>query len=140
MGKRNFFKRINQENLKGLLMQLDNCPECGRLFVKKHEKCCPACIKNSFVEIQSIKGWIATTKEPHLNSIEKDINVPVKKFLEYLQKERFKTFGKVKANCEVCGRSFTIKTRHMVCSICLENIVKSNGGIHSHFYSREDDE
>jgi hypothetical protein len=121
-------------------MALENCQKCGKLFIRRFEPLCPACIKKRYVEVQSIKGWIVSKKDPHLSDLEADIGISPEVFIEHLQKERFKTRGKVKANCEHCGRIMTIKTRYLYCVLCMEILIGSDGGIHSHFYSREDDD
>lgn len=120
-------------------MQLDNCENCGKVFIKKFENLCPACIKIRFIEIQKLKGWISTCPNPSFSNVEELTGVNPKNLRNYIMESRINTYGKLKATCEICGTNITVKSKHIVCSICMKKLVDSNGGIHSCFYSKDEE-
>lgn len=119
-------------------MILNNCDNCGRLYIKKLDNYCSACVKIRYTEIQQIKGWIAATKVPHLQNIERETGVTPERFKHYLQEGRIKTYDKVRGNCERCNLDTIVKTRTILCKNCQEIIKNPKKYVDAKFRTRHE--
>jgi hypothetical protein len=99
-------------------MNLCNCKECGKLFVKSTEGICPACFRQREIELENIREWITLKAQPRLVNIEKETGVSEKTFRKYLLDGRIRAFSKVLAPCDVCKKETYLKTKNVVCEDC----------------------
>lgn len=124
-----------------IFVHLDNCPKCGQLFLKRQESICISCLKERESDKEKIKAWINSSHTLTLETLFEDTGVNEKTFRDLLAEGRIKTLNRVRSNCDICGATIIIKSRHVLCETCRDKIKNLNGGIHSCFHSkREDDE
>lgn len=108
--------------------QLDNCPKCGKLFVKGARDVCQSCYQLEEEEYQQVSGYLRNreNREANINDVSEATGVSIKQITKFIRKGRITLDGLPNMGfpCESCGQLISKGT---VCTACrgkLESDVK----------------
>ncbi|AIQ76852.1 MULTISPECIES: TIGR03826 family flagellar region protein [Paenibacillus] len=113
-------------------MNLDNCPRCGRLFVKNLMGLCQACIKELEHEYEICVNYLRENKGTNIQELSDATGISIKEITRFIREGRISIANapNMMYPCEVCGT--LIRDGHM-CDSCrsrlrkdLTNAVKEN--------------
>ncbi|AJE52125.1 flagellar protein [Paenibacillus jamilae] len=104
-------------------MNLDNCPRCGKLFVKNVRGICQNCIKEIEVEYEHCVKHIRENKGIHMHELSEATGVSVKQITTFIREGRISIANAPNMTypCEVCG--IPIRDGHM-CDSCRTRLTK----------------
>ncbi|WP_420539446.1 TIGR03826 family flagellar region protein [Paenibacillus polymyxa] len=104
-------------------MNLDNCPRCGKLFVKNVRGICQNCIKEIEVEYEHCVKHIRENKGIHMHELSEATGVSVKQITTFIREGRISIANAPNMTypCEVCG--IPIREGHM-CDSCRTRLTK----------------
>lgn len=113
-------------------MNLDNCPRCGRLFVKNLMGLCQSCIKELEHEYEICVNYLRENKGTNIQELSDATGISIKEITRFIREGRISIANapNMMYPCEVCGT--LIQDGHM-CDSCrsrlrkdLTNAVKEN--------------
>ncbi|AIW41961.1 MULTISPECIES: TIGR03826 family flagellar region protein [Paenibacillus] len=104
-------------------MNLDNCPRCGKLFIKNVRGICQNCIKEIEFEYERCVKHIRENKGIHMHELSEATEVSVKQITTFIREGRISIANAPNMTypCEVCG--IPIREGHM-CDSCRTRLTK----------------
>ncbi|KZE70230.1 flagellar protein [Paenibacillus jamilae] len=104
-------------------MNLDNCPRCGKLFIKNVRGICQNCIKEIEIEYEKCVKHIRENKGIHMHELSEATGVSVKQITTFIREGRISIANAPNMTypCEVCG--VPIRDGHM-CDSCRTRLTK----------------
>ncbi|NEU26067.1 flagellar protein [Paenibacillus polymyxa] len=104
-------------------MNLDNCPRCGKLFIKNVRGICQNCIKEIEIEYEKCVKHIRENKGIHMHELSEATGVSVKQITTFIREGRISIANAPNMTypCEVCG--IPIREGHM-CDSCRTRLTK----------------
>ncbi|AOK90148.1 TIGR03826 family flagellar region protein [Paenibacillus polymyxa] len=104
-------------------MNLDNCPRCGKLFIKNVRGICQNCIKEIEIEYERCVKHIRENKGIHMHELSEATEVSVKQITTFIREGRISIANAPNMTypCEVCG--IPIREGHM-CDSCRTRLTK----------------
>ncbi|MDP1510236.1 flagellar protein [Paenibacillus sp. CMAA1739] len=104
-------------------MNLDNCPRCGKLFIKNVRGICQNCIKEIEIEYERCVKHIRENKGIHMHELSEATGVSVKQITTFIREGRISIANAPNMTypCEVCG--IPIRDGHM-CDSCRTRLTK----------------
>ncbi|OBA02482.1 flagellar protein [Paenibacillus polymyxa] len=104
-------------------MNLDNCPRCGKLFIKNVRGICQNCIKEIEIEYEKCVKHIRENKGIHMHELSEATGVSVKQITTFIREGRISIANAPNMTypCEVCG--IPIRDGHM-CDSCRTRLTK----------------
>ncbi|MBP2001782.1 flagellar operon protein (TIGR03826 family) [Paenibacillus shirakamiensis] len=90
-------------------MNLDNCPRCGKLYVKNFKNLCSACIKDIENEYEICHSYLYEHKKVSLHELSEATGVSTKQIMKFIKEGRISIadYPELMYPCEVCGTSIT---------------------------------
>lgn len=108
----------------GILMELRNCPECGKVFTYIRKNLCAACLERDEQTFKEVKKYLITHPGIDIVSLSEATGVEESKILKYLKEGRIEAKGAgagLLLECEGCGK---IIVSGRFCSSCAQNLAK----------------
>lgn len=107
------------------MAQLDNCPRCGRLFVKLARKVCPQCHQKVEEEFRRVYDFLRKkeNRQATIYETSEQTGVSVTQIKEFIRQGRLeiKDFPRMGYPCETCGE--LIKEGRF-CHSCRQQLLK----------------
>ncbi len=102
---------------------MDNCPRCGKLFIKNVRGICQNCIKEIEIEYERCVKHIRENKGIHMHELSEATGVSVKQITTFIREGRISIANAPNMTypCEVCG--IPIRDGHM-CDSCRTRLTK----------------
>ncbi|QNV59202.1 hypothetical protein GMA19_04419 [Paenibacillus polymyxa E681] len=102
---------------------MDNCPRCGKLFIKNVRGICQNCIKEIEFEYERCVKHIRENKGIHMHELSEATEVSVKQITTFIREGRISIANAPNMTypCEVCG--IPIREGHM-CDSCRTRLTK----------------
>lgn len=102
---------------------MDNCPRCGKLFIKNVRGICQNCIKEIEIEYERCVKHIRENKGVHMHELSEATGVSVKQITTFIREGRISIANAPNMTypCEVCG--IPIREGHM-CDSCRTRLTK----------------
>ena len=102
---------------------MDNCPRCGKLFIKNVRGICQNCIKEIEIEYERCVKHIRENKGIHMHELSEATEVSVKQITTFIREGRISIANAPNMTypCEVCG--IPIREGHM-CDSCRTRLTK----------------
>lgn len=117
------------------LGNVDNCPRCGKIYVKNFKEVCAACLKEVEGQYDLCSKYLRENRKSDLQQLHEATEVPYKQIIKFIKEGRISLYNlpNLTYPCEVCGKM--IKEHHM-CDSCRQRLVKDisqmNEGHSSH--------
>ncbi|AKG36574.1 TIGR03826 family flagellar region protein [Paenibacillus durus] len=104
-------------------MNLDNCPRCGRLYVKNVMELCQPCIKELEHQYEACAKYLRENKEADIQELSDATEVSIKEITRFIKEGRISIANapNMMYPCEVCGT--LIREGHM-CDSCRSRLTK----------------
>lgn len=104
-------------------MNLDNCPRCGRLYVKNPSGVCLPCIKELEHEYEICVNYLRENKGTNIQELSDATGISIKEITRFIREGRISIANapNMMYPCEVCGT--LIRDGHM-CDSCLTRLRK----------------
>ncbi|MNO38674.1 hypothetical protein D3C76_287820 [compost metagenome] len=104
-------------------MNLDNCPRCGRLFVKNLMGLCQPCIKELEHEYEICVEYLRENKGTNIQELSDATGISIKEITRFIREGRISIANapNMMYPCEVCGT--LIRDGHM-CDSCRTRLRK----------------
>ncbi|HWR45792.1 flagellar protein [Sporomusa sp.] len=99
-------------------MGLDNCPECGKLYVENAARLCPECYRRQEDDAEKVIEYLRDVKKATLEEIHDATGVKHKIILRLLRSGRI--VGGVSYPCDSCGSPIE---EGRLCDKCSKNIL-----------------
>lgn len=101
------------------MAQLNNCPECGKLYVENPMKLCPECQKKELEAEDKVAQYLRGVKRSSIEEIAAATGVKEKIILRMINRGRIIGEFDITYPCEICGAPIT---EGRVCAKCSKNI------------------
>lgn len=104
-------------------MALDNCPRCGRLYVKNPQRLCPACLQQEEEEYQKVRAYLKEHPDCTLFEVAEATGVEESTILRFLRQGRISASGNpnLGLQCERCGEPID---EGRLCKQCAEELAQ----------------
>jgi flagellar operon protein (TIGR03826 family) len=92
------------------MMELRNCPECGKIFTFIKTNLCPECKQIQEDQFETVKQYLLEHPKAHIQQISEDTGVSEKTISGYLRDGRIIASSENKnlgLTCELCGEPIT---------------------------------
>lgn len=105
------------------LGQVDNCPQCGKLYVKNYREICPACMQVIEQQYEECSKYLRENRKANLQELHEATEVPYKQIIKFIKEGRISLYDMPNLSypCEVCGKM--IKEQSM-CDSCRKRLVQ----------------
>lgn len=105
------------------LGQIDNCPQCGSLYVKNFKEVCPACMKGIEMQYEKCSKYLRENRKSNLQELHEATEVPYKQIIKFIKEGRISLYDMPNLSypCEVCGSMIREQT---MCDSCRKRLAK----------------
>nr|WP_285855381.1 TIGR03826 family flagellar region protein [Paenibacillus cellulositrophicus] len=106
-----------------VIVELANCPRCGRLFAANFRDICPNCIKEIEREYEICVDYLREQKGANIQELSEATGVSVKQITSFVREGRISVVNapNLMYPCEVCGT--LIREGHM-CDSCRTRLTR----------------
>lgn len=104
-------------------MNLDNCPRCGRLYVKNLMELCQSCHKELENQYEICANYLRENRGANIQELSDATEIPIKEITRFIREGRISIANapNMMVPCEVCGT--LIREGHM-CDSCRSRLRK----------------
>lgn len=104
-------------------MNLDNCPRCGRLFVKNIMELCQPCVKELEHQYEICVEYLRKNRGTTIQELSDATEISIKEITRFIREGRISIANapNMMLPCEVCGT--LIREGHM-CDSCRSRLTK----------------
>ena len=106
-----------------MAMNIDNCPRCGKIFVRNYKKLCPSCLKEAEEQYERCIAYLRENRGCTMQQLSDETKVPVAQIIRFIREGRIslEDHPGVHYECEVCGAP--IRESHL-CDACRKRLTK----------------
>ena len=106
-------------------MEVINCPNCGKIFVKTGVRLCPDCLDLENEQEHKVTEYVRDNRQATVKQIVDATGVPEKIIMRMVKDGRFKESDlPIKFPCENCGAMIT---QGRFCRMCSEEMSQAFG-------------
>ena len=104
-------------------MNVDNCPRCGRVFMKGFNDVCNNCLKEVELQYERCVKYLRENRGAILQELSEATEVSVRQITKFIREGRISIMNSPNMGypCDVCGT--TIRESH-ICESCRSKLVK----------------
>lgn len=104
-------------------MDLANCPQCGKLYVKNSYNTCPACIKETEEQYRKCAEYLRKNRGCSIQELSEGTGVPIRQITRFIREGRIssKDASNLRTPCEVCGAPIA---EGAICDSCRARLTK----------------
>lgn len=86
-------------------MNVDNCPRCGKLYIKGFKDVCPTCLKDIEQMYEVCTSFLRDNRQSSLQELHEETGVPIRQILKFIKEGRIslRSLPNMAYPCEVCG-------------------------------------
>ena len=99
-------------------MGLDNCAECGKVYVENVARLCPECYRKQEDDAETVVEFLRDTRKATMEEIHQATGVKHKIILRLLRSGRI--MGDISYPCDSCGDLINVGR---LCNKCSKNIL-----------------
>jgi len=107
------------------MMNLANCPRCGKLFAKGIKEVCPACLRDIDKEYELCANYLRKNRGAAITELSEETGVTIKQITKFIREGRISMMDAPNLSypCESCG--VLISTNHL-CDNCRARLVNAS--------------
>ncbi|WP_151733754.1 flagellar protein [Paenibacillus tengchongensis] len=104
-------------------MNVDNCPRCGRLYVKNPSELCQSCLKELEHQYEICVDYLRKNRGTNIQELSDVTGISIKEITRFIREGRISIANapNMMVACEVCGT--LIREGHM-CDSCRSRLSK----------------
>ena len=106
-----------------MAMNVDNCPRCGKLYVRNFKNICPACMKDMDAQCEKCINYLKENRGCTIQELSEAPEVPVNQIIRFIHEGRISIANSpnISYGCEVCGAPIR---SHTMCEACRQKLSK----------------
>jgi len=104
-------------------LNVDNCNQCGKIYVKNNYGLCPTCIKGLEKQYEACLIYLRQNHNCNIQELSDATKVPIKQIVTFIREGRISVRNNpnLTYECEVCG---TAIREHIMCEPCRSRLSK----------------
>lgn len=104
-------------------LQLSNCSQCGKIFIRKNKDICPSCsgLDHTILEIMLL--YLKQYPNASLDDLVLETGMPEQSILRLLKEGKFAAYQNLVLSCRICGRPVKVASRRMICQHCFAELL-----------------
>ncbi|UQZ33851.1 flagellar protein [Paenibacillus sp. PK3_47] len=104
-------------------MNVDNCPRCGRLYVKNIRELCQPCVKELEHHYETCVEYLRKNRGTNIQELSDATDISIKEITRFIREGRISIANapNMMVPCEICGT--LIREGHM-CDSCRTRLTK----------------
>lgn len=104
-------------------MNLSNCPQCGKVYVKNSYNLCPNCLREIEDQYRKCVDYLRKNRGCNLHELSEGTGVPIRMITRFIREGRIaaKDAPNVLTPCESCGELIKEGT---LCANCKSQLAK----------------
>lgn len=105
-------------------MNVENCPRCGKLYVKNYRGLCPACIKEVDQQCEKCVKYLKENRKCTIQELSEATGVSVKQITRFIREGRISIVDNPDMfyACDICGAPIR---DHTMCESCRQRLSKN---------------
>lgn len=105
------------------MMNLDNCPRCGRLFAKGIRNVCQNCFREVEQQYEKCADYLRKNKGASIVELSEAVDVSIRQITKFVREGRISLMDAPNLSypCEVCG---TLIREGHICDSCRKRLEK----------------
>lgn len=105
------------------MLNVDNCPRCGKLYVKNPRGMCPACMKEIDQQCEECIQYLREHRNCTIQELSDATGVSIKQITLFIKEGRISIAEapQMMYACEVCGAPIR---EHKMCEACRARLIK----------------
>jgi predicted amidophosphoribosyltransferase len=104
----------------GCGMNIQNCPDCGKVFVRNKFDLCPECLEREAEDEERVVSFLRDKGKSSIKEISAVTGVKEKVVFRMMKRGSFAGNFQIDYPCELCGREIN---EGRLCSACQKNIL-----------------
>jgi flagellar operon protein (TIGR03826 family) len=110
-------------------LNVDNCPGCGRVYVKNSYKLCPNCFKDIELQYEKCLKYLRDNRTSMMTELSEATEVSTRQITKFIREGRISIKGNPNMgyDCEVCGTAIRENT---MCEPCRSRLAKESKDLH----------
>jgi len=106
-------------------MNIDNCPRCGKVFVKGFNDVCPACMRKIDKEYETCANFLRENKGASITVLSDETGVSIKQITKFIREGRISLMDAPNLSypCESCG--ILIQSNNL-CDSCRTRLINAS--------------
>jgi flagellar operon protein (TIGR03826 family) len=104
-------------------MNVANCPQCGRVYVKGIKEVCPNCLKEIELQFDNCSKYLRENRSTDLHDLSEATEVSIRQITKFIREGRIsiKNFPNMAYPCESCGDAIR---EGQICDSCRSKLSK----------------
>jgi len=104
-------------------LNVDNCPRCGKIYVKNTYGLCASCIKDIDQEYEKCLKYLRENRTCYIQELSEATGVSVKQITKFIREGRISIQNNpnMSYHCEVCNAPIRV---HTICDSCRSKLAK----------------
>ncbi|MCS7459957.1 flagellar protein [Paenibacillus doosanensis] len=104
-------------------LNVDNCPRCGKIYVKNNFSLCVNCIKEIDQQYEKCLNYLRENRSCYLYELSEATGVSIKQITKFIREGRISIANhpNMSYNCEVCNTPIRV---HTICDSCRQKLSK----------------
>jgi len=106
-----------------MALNVENCPRCGRIYVKNIKEMCPNCVKEMELQYEKCVKYLRENRGCTIQELSDATEVPVKQIARFIREGRISLANhpNMSIACEVCGVPIRENT---MCENCRQRLAR----------------
>jgi flagellar operon protein (TIGR03826 family) len=106
-----------------MAMNIDNCPRCGKIFVRNYKSLCPSCLKEVEEQYERCAAYLRENRGCTMQQLSDETKVPVAQIIRFIREGRIslEDHPGMHYECEACAAP--IREGHL-CDACRQRLTK----------------
>lgn len=106
-------------------MNIDNCPRCGKVFVKGFRDVCPACVREIDKEYEKCATYLRENRGASITELSNETGVTIKQITKFIREGRISLMDAPNLSypCESCG---VLIQSNNLCDTCRTRLVNAS--------------
>ncbi len=119
-------------------LNVDNCPICGKIYVKNFRGLCTACIKEIEEQYNACANYLRKNRGATIYELSEETGVSVKQITKFIREGRISLMDAPNMSypCESCG---LLIREHTLCPACRSRFTRSFNQLNSETERRKRD-
>lgn len=104
-------------------MNVENCPRCGKIYVKNFRDVCPECVKDIDNQYEKCVKFLRDYRKGTISELSEATEVSIKQITKFIREGRISIVNAPNMSypCEVCG---TLIRENSICLSCRQRLAK----------------
>lgn len=107
---------------------LENCNQCGQLFIKSKKNICNKCQGENRKQLALVNSYLKKIPDISINELNRITKLSPDAITRLVSEQMDSKQTCTEINCKICGKLIPGNSRRLVCSNCLSQLAKNTSG------------